>query len=114
VSAGLFDPRLAQDIQTNIFNGYPLWPSLVTRVATVLLMVVFLLAAVVQVFAVAEAGRHINFGYFGHRGACSFYNDLQAAFDSAQAWGQIAAAGHRKADYRPRSMCFLVSGRPSR
>jgi len=24
---GLFDPRLAQDIQTNIFNGYPLWPA---------------------------------------------------------------------------------------
>jgi hypothetical protein len=66
INAGVFGMDVKRDILRDVFNGYDGWPGLVTRMATLTLGMIFLIATIAMIFARRRGGwTHQLRGFLG-------------------------------------------------
>jgi hypothetical protein len=56
IAAGVFDARLANDIQNNLFNGDPTWPTMMDHIGILLAAIAFVSGVGAMIFARRRSG----------------------------------------------------------
>ncbi|HMB95940.1 MAG TPA: TM2 domain-containing protein, partial [Tepidisphaeraceae bacterium] len=55
-NVGIFGPKFTNNLQANVFNGYPQWPELAHKLGVVIMAIVFLIGVVAMLFARSHGG----------------------------------------------------------
>jgi hypothetical protein len=91
VNSGVFGMDVKRDILRDVFNGYDGWPGLVTRVATLILGMIFLIATIAMIFARRRGGwAHQVRGLFGIAALLGCIKIVALMFEFYD-WSPIAA-----------------------
>lgn len=91
VAAGVIDPRLAEDIQNDVFQGDPTWPAMIYRLEFATTAIVLLVATAVLFIARRRAGGwHIARAAMGMTWLLISLKILYESFHPKDAWLAVA------------------------